>query len=159
MMTRRMGIVGRLALVLIAATVPALSLRAQAPAPQVADLIKKSTNAFNDLKFREADSLAKVILSMGGLTPEQRIAALQLRAAALFPEEPSGQQEDSAKVVLKDLNRLGVKGLPKELSWQKLDAMYEEVVKLNRPARIWLGSRNAGAAVLIAIGPWSCWNA
>jgi hypothetical protein len=92
----------------------------------VADLMTKGKGAFNDLKYKQADSLGRKVLSYSVLlTKEQKVEAMQLVVAASYPEDEGEQKADVAIDYIKQLITLGAKtGIPRELSWAGLDSLY-----------------------------------
>jgi hypothetical protein len=122
---------------------------AQAGSP-VTDMLTKSKNALNDLQYAKADSFARQVLALGSLlTVEQQVQALQLRAAAFYPEEPDPRKQDSAVAVIRQLIAIGGKGVPRDLSWSGLDSLVAFVQRASAPAKIVLGSRTPGAFVFV----------
>jgi len=117
----------------------------------VVDMMIRGRNALNDLRYAEADSIARRVLALGNLiSKQQQIEALQLRAAAAFPDEAGSQQQDSAIAVIKQLVELGAtQGFPREISWPGLDSLFSFVARAAQPARIVLGSRVAGSVVYV----------
>jgi hypothetical protein len=92
----------------------------------VTDLMAKGKSAFNDLKYKQADSLGRRVLSYSVLlTPPQRVEAMQLVVAASYPEDEAEQKADVAIDYIKQLLDLGAKdGIPRELSWPGLDSLF-----------------------------------
>lgn len=92
----------------------------------VADLMTKGKGAFNDLKYKQADSLGRKVLSYSVLlTKEQKVEAMQLVVASSYPEDEGEQKADVAIDYIKQLLSMGVKtGIPRELSWAGLDSLY-----------------------------------
>src|SRR2546430_3558079 len=87
-------IVGVLPLALTLAAAP-LPLRAQVQqqSSPIDDLLKRAADAFNDLNYARADSLARQVLNIGArITTPQRTRALLVIAAASYPEETSAQK-------------------------------------------------------------------
>jgi hypothetical protein len=106
-------------------------------APQVAmsqeslvtGLLTRAKNALNDLKYPQADSIARLIITLGDVVPRaQRIHALQIAAAARFPEDGAAQKPDSALSALKSIISMGhTDPIPFELGWVGLDSLYRQV--------------------------------
>lgn len=117
----------------------------------VIDMMIRGRNALNDLRYQEADSIARRVLALGTLlTKQQQVEALQLRAASAFPDEQGAQHQDSAISVIKQLVELGAtQGMPRELSWPGLDSLFSFVARAALPARVLLGSRIAGSILYI----------
>jgi hypothetical protein len=92
----------------------------------VTDLMVKGKSAFNDLKYKQADSLGRRVLSYAALlTPQQKVDAMQLVVAATYPEDDAEQHADIAIDFIKQLLSLGAKqGIPRDLSWPGLDSLY-----------------------------------
>lgn len=137
------------ALLATAAFAP-LQAQTQAGSP-VVDMMVKGRNALNDLRYAEADSIARRVLALGSLlTKQQTVDALQLRAAAAYPDETAEQKQDTAIAIIRALVGLGAtQGMPQELSWPGLDSLYSFVARAAAPARVVLGSRVAGAILFV----------
>lgn len=119
-MSRRPTIAACAAL-LIAAALPAQEARSI-----VTDLMAKGISAFNDLKYKQADSLGRRVLSYAMLlTPQQKIEAMHLVVASAYPEDEAEQKADVAIDFIKQLLTLGAThGIPRELSWPGLDSLF-----------------------------------
>ena len=116
----------------------------------VTDVLTKAKNALNDLQYAKADSFAKQVLSLGSLlTVDQQIQALQVRAAAFYPEETDPRKQDSAVAVIRQMLALGGKGIPKDMSHPQLDSLVTLVQRASTPAKVVLGSRTPGAFVFV----------
>lgn len=138
-----------LAFALILAAAP-LAAQSQQGSP-VTDMMIRGRNALNDLRYQEADSIARRILALGDLlTRQQQVDALQLRAAAAFPDEEGAQHQDSAIVFIRQIVQLGAtQGFPREISWPGLDSLFTFVARVSQPARIVLGSRVPGSVIYV----------
>ena len=123
-MTRR--VVSQL-LVLILAAAPVLAQTQQSASP-IDDLLKRAQDAFNDLNYSRADSLARQVLQVGSrISMSQRHGALLVIAAAAYPEEASAQRRSIALATLKQLVRTNLNlKMPPELSWAGLDSLVDE---------------------------------
>jgi hypothetical protein len=151
---------------------------AQARSP-VGDFLTAARTALNDLRYSDADSIARGVLSLGKIRRTDRIQALQLAAGASFPEQANAQQRDRAMEALRQLVRIAPSStLPREVSWSGLDALLVEArnstfgaaaspqerytltgpleraeigVVSSRPARfsLWLESEMGGTSVLL----------
>ncbi|MEX2178397.1 MAG: hypothetical protein WD801_06785 [Gemmatimonadaceae bacterium] len=142
---------GRLLLVAIAVCLAApLPAQVQQGSP-VTEMMIRGRNALNDLRYGEADSLARRVLALGDLlTRQQRIDALQVRAASAYPDEAGAQSTDSAIAIIRQLVALGAtEGLPREMAWPGLDSLYSFVSRAAQPAKILLGARIAGAVLYV----------
>ena len=108
----------------------ALAPSARAQQEPIVDLLLRARTALNDLHYTEADSLASaVLLAMGGrLSHDQRVEALTIRAAALFPDPTGGgaQHPDSALACLRQIVRAdaAVQHMNPDLSWRGLDSLF-----------------------------------
>jgi len=108
----------------------AMALLAQSLGAQekslVGDLITKGKAAFNDLKYKQADSLGRRVLSYSALlSAPQKVEAMQLVVAATYPEDEAEQHADVAIDFIKQLITLGAKqGIPRELSHPGLDSLF-----------------------------------
>jgi hypothetical protein len=102
------------------------SVEAQSRSP-VQDLLANARIAFNNLKYREADSIASGVLTLSPLRRAERVQALQIRAGALYPEEEGAQQRPEALAVLRELVRIAPgAALPREVTWPGLEALLRE---------------------------------
>src|SRR5438105_14038265 len=80
----------------------------QSSGSPVTEMMIRGRNALNDLRYHEADSLARRVLSLGTLlSRQQQVDALQLIAAASYPDEATEQHTDSAIAVIRQLVALG----------------------------------------------------
>jgi hypothetical protein len=117
----------------------------------ITDMMIRGRNALNDLKYREADSLARRVLSLGSLlSRQQQIDALQLVAAASYPDEPTEQRADSTIATIQRLIALGAtQGIPREMSHPMLDSLFTMVTRASQPAKLMLGSRIPGSVLYV----------
>lgn len=116
-----------LPLALMLAAMP-VSAQVRQQASPIDDLLKRAMDAYNDLQYGRADSLARQVLAIGPrITQGQRTQALMVVAAAAYPDEPSAQRRAVALSTLKQIVRtnLGLK-LPQELTWPGLDSLVDE---------------------------------
>jgi hypothetical protein len=92
-----------------------------------ADLLARAGTALNGLRFAEADSVARMVLALGEhVPPEQQRNALEIIAAAFYPDPAGGgkQEPDSALVYLRQIVRLQPdSGLKKDFTWPGLDSL------------------------------------
>jgi hypothetical protein len=114
-------------------------------------MMSQARNSLNDLRYADADSIARFVLAFGDLlSKQQRVEALQIRAAAAFPDEQGAQSRDSALVHIRQLVALGATdGLPREITWPGLDSLFQMVARLSQPAKVLLGTRTAGSILYI----------
>lgn len=117
----------------LALGVPAL-VRGQTAADT---LLSRATVALNDLNYDRALLLSRQLLSLPTITGAQRVAALQVFAASLYPEEAEKQHADSAMLALRQLVRAdpAVK-LPREITWGGLDSLLEVARATTYVARV-----------------------
>src|SRR5205085_2685982 len=107
-----------------AALLFAAPLAAQGP---IDDLLKRAQDAFNDLNYPRADSIARSVLNVPRLNPTQRTMALMVIAAAAYPEEKSAQKRSVAASTLKQVFRGNLNAkIPAELTWPGLDSLADE---------------------------------
>jgi hypothetical protein len=116
----------RFAISLVAVTLAVPGV-ARAQSNPIDDLIKLSTDAFNDLNYKKADSVARSVLLISAATPAQRARAQMVIAASAYPDDPSAQKRAAALATLKQLVKVnyGIK-LPQELTWPGLDSLLDE---------------------------------
>src|SRR5258708_7331507 len=146
--SRAIARVGVASIALSLATAPALA-QTQAGSP-VRDILTKAKNALNDLKYKEADSLAARALSYGALlSKDQQLEATQVLVAALYPEDVGDQKLDSVQVAIKQMLALGVKVMPRDLTWAGLDTLIARAVKASEPAKLVFGSRTPAAFIYV----------
>jgi hypothetical protein len=130
-----------------------LSAQAQAGSP-VTDVLKRAKNALNDVNYRAADSLARTALGYGNLlSREEQLTAMQIRIAALYPEDAADQKLDSAMVLIRDMIASGTQSMPRDLTWAGLDSVIARAVRASQPAKLVLGSRTNGAIVYVNTEP------
>lgn len=114
---------------LLALILAAAPLGAQVQQSSVVDdLLKRALDAYNDLNFGRADTLANQVLqSTGRITAEQRTRAMVLVAAAAFPDDPPAQRRAVSLAMLRSLVRMNLDvAIPTELRWAGLDSLVEE---------------------------------
>lgn len=94
----------------------------------VDDLLKRALDAYNDLNFGRADTLANQVLqSTGRITAAQRTRAMVIVAAAAYPDDPPAQRRNVALTTLRSVIRLNLDvEIPTELRWAGLDSLVEE---------------------------------
>lgn len=104
-----------------------LAAQAQGSSP-IDDLLLKAQQAFNDLNYLRADSIARQVLGAGGrITTAQRTRALLVIAAAYFPEETGAQKRAEAIATLKQVVRTDIDvKIPTDLTWSGLDSLLAE---------------------------------
>ena len=140
--------------------VGAAALPAQQRSP-IADLLRQASNELNNLRYSRADSIARGVLALGGrVSPGERIEALQILVAALYPEERGAQRQEAARTFLKQLVRLAPdRDLPRSISWPGLDSLLAQTRRttfsvIARPQHDNSVSGTAGAAIpLLATRP------
>jgi hypothetical protein len=94
------------------------------------DVIKLAIDAWNDLKYPTADSIARRVLTMSSASPAQRLRAQMVMIAAAYPEEKADQKRTVALATLKQVLRVNYEAkMPPELSWAGLDSLVEEARK------------------------------
>ena len=139
----------RAALFALALIASPLGAQTQAGSP-VTDMMIKGRNALNDLNYVQADSVARRVLALGSLlSRQQQVDALQLLAAALYPDEAGAQKADTAIGVIKRLVEMGSNKMPSEISHPQLDSLFAFVARAAQPAKIILGSRTPGAVLYV----------
>lgn len=113
-----------LALMLVAAPVGAQVQQSSV----VDDLLKRAQDAYNDLNFGRADTLAnQVLTSTGRITAAQRTRAMVIVAAAAYPDDPPAQRRSVALAMLRSLVRMNLDiEVPTEFRWAGLDSLVEE---------------------------------
>lgn len=138
-------------------TVP---MAAQGPSP-VRDLLSSARDRLHDLRFREADSIARAVLEFPHLRRVERIQALQIAAGATYPEQESAQDRDRSIDILRALVRYAPEqALPRDVSWDGLDSLYRAVKRqtfgvsaVPREANVFVGPDGRGAIEVNASRP------
>jgi hypothetical protein len=103
------------------------ALTAQEASP-IKDLLATARSRLNDLQYRDAESIIRAVTSYPGLRRADRIQALQLLAAAQYPEHSANQLQDSAVATIRQLIRIAPHAsIPRELSWRGLDSLVGDV--------------------------------
>ena len=126
MMNRLVASLRALPLVLVLA---AASAGAQVQQSSVTeDLLRQAQNAYNDLNYPRADTLASQVLALTGrVSQAQRIRAMVIIAAAAYPDEPSAQRRARALQYLREVIKLALDvQVPQELRWVGFDSIVEE---------------------------------
>lgn len=109
----------------------ALPAALHAQVSPIDDLIKTAVDAFNDLQYARADSIARSVLSITTISAAQRTRAQLVIVAAAFPEEAGAQKREVALSMLKLMVRSNLTlRIPQELTWAGLDALVEEAKRL-----------------------------
>ena len=122
----------RFALLAVVVVIPQIAASQSTP---IGDLVGRSQRALNDLRYREADSLARRVLAFGDLaTRPERIAALQVVVAAAYPEETGAQKFDTTLAYIRKLVDLGATQLPRDLTHPSLDTLFALVVSRAKAA-------------------------
>jgi len=93
----------------------------------VADVLRQARRALDNLEYGAADSLARsVLVSRAQVSRAERIEALLVLVAALYPEERTAQRRDSALAYLREYVRTAPDGtIPAAISWYGLDSLLE----------------------------------
>lgn len=140
---------------LLALVCMAGSARAQTQAGSpVTDVLTRAKNALNDVNYKAADSLARVALGYGNLlSRDEQLQALQLRIAALYPEDAADQRLDSAMALIRQMITAGTKAMPRDITWAGLDSVIARAVRASQPAKVVLGSRTNAAIVYVNADP------
>lgn len=107
----------------------AMPLGAQGPERSASrELLDRARGALSDLLFRQADSTAREVLTLAGLSRGARIEALQIIAAANFPEATVDRREPLARSAISQLLQLDLSlGIPRDLTSPGLDSLYRDV--------------------------------
>ena len=136
----------RLCLLALSLFAPIASVRAQESL--ITNLLTRAKTALNDLKYTQADSLARLVIGLGDLVPrDQRVTALQIAAGARYPEEAQFQKPDSAMSALRAVVALGHNApIPFDISWPGLDSMYVRAGGALTASAVPAGSPGAGSA-------------
>lgn len=101
------------------------------------DLLTRARAAYDGIRYAQVDSLTQAILRIQNLKTGQRLLALQLRAAALYPEETGlPKNRDGAIQAIGEVIRITFdQKLPRELSWPGLDSLFDVAWKSTFAAR------------------------
>ncbi len=95
------------------------------------DLIARAKDALNNLQYNDAIDVAKTVLQQPRLRNDQRVAAMQVVAAAYFPNPEDGAAfvaDDSAKQYLSRAIRLRPDlPLALDVRWPGLDSLFRVV--------------------------------
>jgi hypothetical protein len=89
----------------------------------ITDMIARAKNSLDNLQYTSARTAAREVLALPRLKRSQEIAALQVAAAAYFPDEESARMPDSATYYLQRLVRMmPVGSMPVDVSSAALDS-------------------------------------
>jgi hypothetical protein len=126
MMNRLVASFRALPLALVLAAAPAGAQVQQSSV--VEDLLKRAQDAYNDLNFLRADTLAQQVLaSTGRVSQPQRVRAMVLIAASAYPDDPSAQRRARALQYLREVIRINLDvAVPAELRWVGFDSVVDE---------------------------------
>lgn len=127
----------------------------------IGELLRQASNALNNLNYARADSIARGVLALGDrVSRDERIEALQVLVAALYPEERGAQRLAAAQTYMKQLVKLDPDTrLPRAISWPGLDTLLAQTRRTTfvitaRPQHDNTLSGNAAAAIpLLATRP------
>lgn len=88
-------------------------------------LLTRARSAYDALNYPLADTLTRNALNLPGITTRQRVLALQIRAAALYPEEEGAPRSREAAIpVLQEFVKLTFdQKITRDLSWPGLDSL------------------------------------
>lgn len=97
---------------------------AQQPSP-IAELLTRARTALDNLQNGRADSIGRSVLALGTqASREERLEAMEIVAAALYPEDAAGRNRDAATAMLKDYVRMAPdRDIPRSMSWPGLDSL------------------------------------
>jgi len=114
---------------LVLLSVSAATAKAQTLSP-IDDLLRVARQELDKFAFDDADRLAADVLQNfeRSLQRSQRILALQIRAAARYPESDGERDAEQAKAYLREVVSLDLDAeLPITMRWSGLDALLAEV--------------------------------
>lgn len=128
MMNRFVASLRVLPLALVLAAAPVLAQAQVQQSSVTEDLLRQAQNAYNDLNFARADTLAsQVLASTGRVSQQQRIRAMILIAASAYPDDPSAQRRARALQYLREVIKMALDvQVPQELRWVGFDSVVEE---------------------------------
>lgn len=93
-------------------------------------MLDRGRAALGGLQYLQADTIARDILSMAFLPRSARAEALELLAAANFPDAAAHQRAAEARSAISQLLSLDLAlTIPPELSWHGLDSLYRDVLE------------------------------
>lgn len=97
-------------------------------ADPLAELVREAREALDALRYDDAAQIAATLLETGAEGHvEAEVAALQLLAASLYPEEEGARHEERARGYLRRLVRtVPQASVPREMAWPGLDSLMEE---------------------------------
>jgi hypothetical protein len=131
------------------------TLGAQGPERSASrELLDRARGALSDLRFRQADSTAREVLTLTGLSRSARIEALQIIAAANLPESPADRRETLARSAISQLLQIDLSlAIPRDIASPALDSLYRDVSTSTFATSVYVRRENpinglAGAAPL-----------
>ncbi|HKV69869.1 MAG TPA: hypothetical protein VJN62_01380 [Gemmatimonadales bacterium] len=91
----------------------------------IADLLTRARTALDNLQNARADSIGRSVLALGSqASREEHLEALEIVAAALYPEDASGRNRDAASDALREYVLLVPdREIPRTMSWPGLDSL------------------------------------
>lgn len=116
--------------VLALTLIPAALLAQSADRSPSRELLDRARSALNDLDYVRADNTARGVLTLGLLSRAARVEALQIIAAANYPETPNDRREPAARSALTQLIQIDLSiGVSREFSSPALDSLYQSVLR------------------------------
>lgn len=89
----------------------------------IMDMIQRAKNSLNNLQYAQSRNTIREVLALGRLKRSQELAALEVAAAAFYPEDAAARVPDSSNVYLERLARLLPAGsFPTDLASAALDS-------------------------------------
>lgn len=93
------------------------------------ELLDRARASLNNLEYARADDAARNVLSLGMLPRAARIEALQLIAAANYPDPPAERKEQAARSAIAQLIQIDLGlSIAREFSTLGLDSLYQSVL-------------------------------
>jgi hypothetical protein len=93
------------------------------------ELLDRARVALNDLDYVRADNMARGVLTLGLLNRPARIEALQIIAAANYPDTPNERKEAAARGALAQLIQIDLAiGVAREFASPGIDSLYQSVL-------------------------------
>lgn len=107
------------------------------------ELLDRARSALNDLRYLRADSIAREVLSLAVLSRSARVEALQVIAAANYPESPSDRREPFARSAISQLLQMDLaNGTPREFGSPGLDSLYQSVLATTFATSVYVRREN-----------------
>jgi hypothetical protein len=135
---------------------PAAASPAAPVAVPIEDWLRQAKTAFENLNYSGAAGLARQVWPRPEASREQKVRAIQIAVAGLYPAEKASQIPDLAVVMIRDWAALAGPNatFPRELSWPGLDSLIVEVLRPKPSAALRPATQLVDSLARLFAGDW-----